>query len=611
MGRFRDFPDTVETTTDIAGDDEEVNYPADAFGVSLSGNINFDLARPWFTLGFKVCAVASRLSVFLLRFLPDSYRFKVRDSYFEDYTYIFGAEARLFCDFWPYEAADKKLRSSDDHVDSATIVIVPLLVWPPAAFIPRLISLRRSLRGRISVRLRGRSISRMRSFTLVTSESSPASSFAASLAPKTLQLVVECPRDWWNSQKDRLQSRSSHRDVESLKQPVNLGCSAGSVMDLGFQGSYFCRSLGDILAKIADIRRLAIRFPSLSAFNASELGLLFSQLFLIVPSSVCRTESFPEQIGFWSFMSVDVLIGIIGDIIARIQVDVLDFVILRIFRGKRRTFRPIEWGNEVESFPLDFSALVLAIKVSTYLAADTSAAGVWRSVPLLPLRGVCKFGAEAAPQKSAGDLAFDAEISGDNQQEVSYVNGQGWPLKNYHPNPNMRNNPQLFWPKQDKPADPAQSNQVQNTRTLSQLPPLRSLFRKMRQKLCCSSCSKDNTSKGSVKRQQGTLPGKTDKNPKECNAVELRSGKKQSEPVKKRFTAAEKGKKKESELPPANTPAAKKEREPIVGTNSPGPEQPAEAVRPIPEPVPAREYTHKVHYHVPEKATRKDREEMK
>ncbi|KAF2590334.1 hypothetical protein F2Q70_00039027 [Brassica cretica] len=47
----------------------------------------------------------------------------------------------------------------------------------------------------------GRSVSRMRSFTLVTSESSPASSLAASLAPKTLQLVVECPRDWWNSQK--------------------------------------------------------------------------------------------------------------------------------------------------------------------------------------------------------------------------------------------------------------------------------------------------------------------------------------------------------------------------------------------------------------------------
>ncbi|KAF2584553.1 hypothetical protein F2Q70_00036479 [Brassica cretica] len=76
--------DTVETTTDFTGDDEEVNYPADAFRAFLSGNFNFDL---------------------------------------------------------------------------------------------------------------------MRSFTLVTSESPPASIFAASLAPKTLQLVVECPRDWWNSQK--------------------------------------------------------------------------------------------------------------------------------------------------------------------------------------------------------------------------------------------------------------------------------------------------------------------------------------------------------------------------------------------------------------------------
>uniref|UniRef100_A0A0D3E4Q6 Uncharacterized protein n=1 Tax=Brassica oleracea var. oleracea TaxID=109376 RepID=A0A0D3E4Q6_BRAOL len=38
-------------------------------------------ARPRFTLGFKVCAVTSRLSVFLLRFLPDSYRFKVCDRF--------------------------------------------------------------------------------------------------------------------------------------------------------------------------------------------------------------------------------------------------------------------------------------------------------------------------------------------------------------------------------------------------------------------------------------------------------------------------------------------------------------------------------------------------
>ncbi|KAL0771165.1 hypothetical protein Bca101_036316 [Brassica carinata] len=36
-------PDTVEPTTDFAGDDEEVNYPAGAFGDSLSGSLNFDL----------------------------------------------------------------------------------------------------------------------------------------------------------------------------------------------------------------------------------------------------------------------------------------------------------------------------------------------------------------------------------------------------------------------------------------------------------------------------------------------------------------------------------------------------------------------------------------
>uniref|UniRef100_A0A0D3D8Z1 Uncharacterized protein n=1 Tax=Brassica oleracea var. oleracea TaxID=109376 RepID=A0A0D3D8Z1_BRAOL len=35
--------DTKETTTDFAGDDEEVNFPADAFGASLSGSFNFNL----------------------------------------------------------------------------------------------------------------------------------------------------------------------------------------------------------------------------------------------------------------------------------------------------------------------------------------------------------------------------------------------------------------------------------------------------------------------------------------------------------------------------------------------------------------------------------------
>ncbi|KAF2579064.1 hypothetical protein F2Q68_00004769 [Brassica cretica] len=53
-----------------------------------------------------------------------------------------------------------------------------------------------------------------------------------------------------------------------------------------------------------------------------------------------------------------------------------------------------------------------------------------------------------------------------------------------------------------------------------------------------------------IKRQQGTLPGKTDKNPKDRNAVELRNGRHLSDPIPKKLTAQEKGKQKEGEQPP-------------------------------------------------------------
>ncbi|KAF2532307.1 hypothetical protein F2Q70_00032012 [Brassica cretica] len=49
--------------------------------------------------------------------------------------------------------------------------------------------------------------------------------------------------------------------------------------------------------------------------------------------------------------------------------------------------------------------------------------------------------------------------------------------------------------------------------------------------------------------QQRTLPGKTDKNPKDCNAIELRSGRHLPDPVPKNLTAKEKGKQKEGEQP--------------------------------------------------------------
>ncbi|KAF2616960.1 hypothetical protein F2Q68_00038939 [Brassica cretica] len=82
-------PDTEEVTTEVAGDDEEVDCPEDAFRASMSGDFNFNLARPRFTFGFKVYAVTSRLSIFLLRFQPDSYRFKVRDRARPRFTFGF------------------------------------------------------------------------------------------------------------------------------------------------------------------------------------------------------------------------------------------------------------------------------------------------------------------------------------------------------------------------------------------------------------------------------------------------------------------------------------------------------------------------------------------
>ncbi|KAF2585866.1 hypothetical protein F2Q70_00035768 [Brassica cretica] len=62
------------------------------------------------------------------------------------------------------------------------------------------------------------------------------------------------------------------------------------------------------------------------------------------------------------------------------------------------------------------------------------------------------------------DAAAENETSEEDQQEVSYVNGQGWQFKNYHPNPNVRNNPHLFSYKTnpDNPNDRPQGNQFQN-----------------------------------------------------------------------------------------------------------------------------------------------------
>ncbi|WZZ42886.1 hypothetical protein YC2023_039145 [Brassica napus] len=142
-------------------------------------------------------------------------------------------------------------------------------------------------------------------------------------------------------------------------------------MDLGFYGSYFCCSLGDIVARIAYIRRLVSRFLHLSAFTASELGLFFSQHFLFVPieNFLLFCHWFIEHRAFLSESASGP---------PWMSVDLLDSVVLRNLRGRRRAFgvsifdgrflsrvsprrsflrgsRPVEWGCKVESFPADFS----------------------------------------------------------------------------------------------------------------------------------------------------------------------------------------------------------------------------------------------------------------
>ncbi|KAG5387818.1 hypothetical protein IGI04_029359 [Brassica rapa subsp. trilocularis] len=71
---------------------------------------------------------------------------------------------------------------------------------------------------------------------------------------------------------------------------------------------------------------------------------------------------------------------------------------------------------------------------------------------------------EESPQdKGTTDTTSEADQAIEDHHEVSYVNGQGWQFKNYHPNPNVRNNPHLFNnPKPDGNTENAQGNQKES-----------------------------------------------------------------------------------------------------------------------------------------------------
>ncbi|XP_013613441.1 PREDICTED: uncharacterized protein LOC106319603 [Brassica oleracea var. oleracea] len=273
---------------------------------------------------------------------------------------------------------------------------------------------------------------------------------------------------------------------------------------------------------------------------------------------------------------------------------------------------------------------------------------------------------EATMEPGATDATTETETSEENQQEVSYVNSHGWQFKNYYPNPNVRNNPHLFPYKTnpDNPNDIPQGNQFQNPGyqkpylqsqnqngkmfILSQAqnqfqnmqnnpqaapattsgPPdeLKGMMQQLLQgqqiqgkalkqvsneintrmdNMFTELNSKYDAVASHIRKLDGTLPGKTYKNPKDCNAVELRSGRHLPDPVSKKLTAQVKGKQEEGEQPPLED----------VLDDEQDAKQPT-VIEPVAlttqeQPVPTRVYTPKVPYPVPAKKSRKDCEEMK
>ncbi|KAG5384422.1 hypothetical protein IGI04_035892 [Brassica rapa subsp. trilocularis] len=303
-------------------------------------------------LSVKVCAVTSRLSFFLLRFLPDSFRFKVRDR-FSAYMTCMRAfvlvldvlkikrviELRLFKTASVFVGANRRTgcKMFGSRVRTICRMRPQTRVLTFSAWASDLCRASTSDAFALVDDFNSRSESRMRSLTLITSESSPASSFAASLAPKTLQLVVELAEGVFV--------------IPLIASP--------------------CVARGPALIRIDRIvmRPLEI-FPLLLLFVPIGDFLFFRHWFFERGAFPSGSASGP------SWMSVDILVGVVGDI-ARIQVNVFGFVILRVLCRGRKIFRvplfdgrflarvltgrsfprescSIEWGGEVEPLPADF-----------------------------------------------------------------------------------------------------------------------------------------------------------------------------------------------------------------------------------------------------------------
>ncbi|KAG5414102.1 hypothetical protein IGI04_001669 [Brassica rapa subsp. trilocularis] len=204
---------------------------------------------------------------------------------------------------------------------------------------------------------------------------------------------------------------------------------------------------------------------------------------------------------------------------------------------------------------------------------------------------------EESPQdKGTTYTTSEADQATEDHHEVSYVNGQGWQFKNYHPNPNVRNNPHLFNnPKPDGNTENAQGNQVQNSgyqrgygnqgRTFVFSPAQNTQFHNQKQPT----------------NQQPAQPAQTAPQDEMKSLANMMSQLLQGQQIQGKAL----------NQPPVTAPADEEEAELPAKHTPTNTEQPTVVVRPAAEPVPTRDYVPKVPYPVPAKATRKDKEEMK
>ncbi|KAG5374391.1 hypothetical protein IGI04_042308 [Brassica rapa subsp. trilocularis] len=380
-------PDTEEVSTGFPDGGEEVDRPADAFGldgciciyrdwplvalnhlpryaVIYMTNVSFrvflnrvevntscrlisclemfetralGLGQDLGLLSVKVCAVTSRLSFFLLRFLPDSYRFKVRDRFSAYMTCMVRIEHLLRVNWKTasvFVGANRRTGCKVLVVAFGQFIMIFMIFGPDEAADKSLNVSRRVLK-----------------FCFM---------------PRVFLLGGRC-RD----------VRLDHVDrgwVNAIFRMFRLSCSVG----FGLVSSFDVRC-----ALLAEDRSIFVRLP----FTAAEVVICLNLCSMRKHSRDCdffffrhwffERGAFPSRSAPGpSWMSVDILVGVVGDI-ARIQVNVFGFVILRVLCRGRKIFRvplfdgrffarvltgrsfprescSIEWGGEVEPFPTDF-----------------------------------------------------------------------------------------------------------------------------------------------------------------------------------------------------------------------------------------------------------------